>query len=480
MPDPETLHALLEHAGALKESGASKPVILDSIAEICARAGLHLGYDEYSTKKPERKGHIRINCICVRGRLTIPTDLSLHPLVHAPTTVENFFQGRTDLDTRRVIIFPQKRDGKVLNTLSCECNGVVIDPETWKVLALPPQTFNKMPKYAQVNDFLSQGLYRVCPISDGTLVTIYHWNHPTKGGIWCIASSQGHDVSPVFWMGPECYAEILYRMLDKEKLGMKLIRDHLEEGDCRLTFDKLDKSYSYTIGFRNHNFHPLLTDPEKIWDAHQCELYTCAVVHDKGITGQDETCIDTPARIQDLSTQGFLDKAPGEVTYGYALRSLDPKTTGVYSNVLVDTDLLRFIRRAMYGQPTLKKKLDHTNRLLHQVIRASLDRTTADTFHRLYPQFKETRRVLDQVIQETQDLIIHIHRTDTLHPHTDKVKQDDTPINVLARGILGHILRTHPHFQSHNSEAKVIVKSYLLLPDHAILYMPVVQSRMEG
>lgn len=477
MSGPQNLAELLEFAGKLKEDGASKPVILDSIADICSANGLYLGYDDHSEKP--KKNILRVNWVCVRGKMKITTDPSLQPVVHAPTTEAGFFQKRANLDPRRIIIFPQRRDDKSSNVLTHECNGVVIDPETWNVLALPPLAFKKSPKFGYVNDLLKKGLYRVCPVTDGTLVTIYHWEHPTKGGIWCLASNQGYDVSPTHWMGSKCYAEILFDMLDKEKLGVKIVRDYLEEGDCRLSFSKLDKNYSYTIGFRSHNFQPLLLDPERLWDIHQCDLSTCTIVSDKGITGCVEPTIDPPNRVQDLQTSGFLDKAPNEIMYGYTLRSTDVKETGVYSNVLIDTDLLRFIRRIMYGQPSLKKKLNCKNRFMHQAIRALLDHTISDTFLRLYPQCEELNKELNKLIQSVQERVISISRTDALHPFADKTPDDGSKIDIVARAIYGKIKTNVPRFNAHNREANVIVKSYLLVPDHAIIYVPILEELVD-
>lgn len=434
MSDPQSLAELLELARELRRTN-SKACILDTIAEICAAADLHLGYDG------------------------APFDDYRRAVVHAPTTKYHYFQ-RLELDIQRIILFPIGREST--NPLNTECNGVVIDTNEWRTLALPPPAFNRRPRHQVVDNFLKDSLYEITPIYDGTIITIYHW----KDGIWCLSTAQGHDVSERLWMGPETYAETVHRLLPAS-VDRQLVDGHL-------SFPGLDPSYSYTIGFRSHHYQPLLADPERVWDIQQSHLDSGTATFDRGFTGATAPRIQA-ASIAELKRGECLEAAPSEFCYGYTLRSTDPRVTGAHSHIILDTDLLRFIRRTMYRQPALKKALTHKTRLLHQVIRAILTPRDTPHFLRLYPQFAKYKPTVENLVTAVIDDIIQIHRAECLHQTPGAPSSPQ--IRVIAQGILGHIKRNCPRFQAHNDEARTIVRSYVLQPDTAILLLPIVASQ---
>ena len=110
--------------------------------------------------------------------------------------------------------------------------------------------------------------YDIIRVDDGTVVTLYKWNHPQHGSVWGMASNNGYDVSSLYWMGPMTYAEVFYDLALRRypefvaQTGMAIARTGKS---TRLTFTKLDPSFSYTVGFRHHNFHPVVEDPERMW-----------------------------------------------------------------------------------------------------------------------------------------------------------------------------------------------------------------------
>jgi hypothetical protein len=153
------------------------------------------------------------------------------------------------------------------------CNGLVLDARTWRALAVPPCAFNLRPSAKAVDPFLAEGLYDVIRADDGTVVTLYRWDHPTDGGVWALASSNGYDVSSLRWIGPRTYAEVVHDLAARlypafvAEAGLGLERT--PGGETRLTFARLDPAYCYTLGFRHHDFHPVRADPERLWQI-QC------------------------------------------------------------------------------------------------------------------------------------------------------------------------------------------------------------------
>ena len=182
----------------------------------------------------------------------------------------------------RIILSWDRRQTRSSALLRAECNGPVIDTRTWALLVAPPRAFNPHPKTKEVDRFLAApgdtGLYDVIRVYDGTVISLYRWTHPQKGPIWCLASSNGYDVSGLKWMGPKTYAEIVYEILSAkhpgftEATGLRLLRDHVCAGDVRLDLPALDPGRCYTFGFRHPNFHPLAADPSTVWNIQTVNL----------------------------------------------------------------------------------------------------------------------------------------------------------------------------------------------------------------
>lgn len=196
----------------------------------------------------------------------------------------------------RIIISCDRERVKAERTLRVECNGVIIDALEWRALAVPPRAFNPRPSVRRVNQHLADGHYRLIRVNDGTVVTLYRWNHPAVGPVWCLGTGNGYDVSAFRWMGDLCYAEIVHSLLSHtfsplrpeqgkaeggeappplsaaEALGCRLVRGLLGPDDVRLAFDGLDPAFSYTLGFRHPSFHPLVNDPFGIWNIQAVRL----------------------------------------------------------------------------------------------------------------------------------------------------------------------------------------------------------------
>ena len=149
-----------------------------------------------------------------------------------------------------------------------EFSGLLFDSESWLPLATPPPAFKLRPATDAVNALLVADAYDIIRVDDGTVVTLYKWNHPQHGKVWGMASNNGYDVSSLYWMGPMTYAEVFYDLAMRRypefvtQTGMGITRTGKS---TRLTFTKLDPSFSYTVGFRHHNFHPVVEDPERMW-----------------------------------------------------------------------------------------------------------------------------------------------------------------------------------------------------------------------
>ena len=160
--------------------------------------------------------------------------------------------------TRRVIL----RSNKIVKNVSqfhIEANGMIIDCNTWEVLVIPAGTPNHQFK-GMIRDF---NIYEAC---DGTTVTLYYWNDT-----WNIATSGAYDMSNVKWCGNKTYAEILFEVLSKYPEFVDTYKLKLVDGRLNMT---LDPKFSYTIGFRHHEFHQFKDDTDRVWQIQIANLAT--------------------------------------------------------------------------------------------------------------------------------------------------------------------------------------------------------------
>lgn len=189
------------------------------------------------------------------------------------------------------------RTAEAKNVRQCvfhtECNSIVIDALCWTLLALVPRPFASQAPPPSIPNQLEEGDYHIFHMDDGTLATLYHWMHPNRTGIWCMATTNGYDVSHLADLGGKPWAQSLYESMQRtmlpadtsaaggasadeasasagpisiaDKLGATLQMGLLGEGDCRISFKHLSPTACYTVTFRNFNIHPLVADPEGVW-----------------------------------------------------------------------------------------------------------------------------------------------------------------------------------------------------------------------
>jgi hypothetical protein len=372
--------------------------------------------------------------------------------------------------------------------LSAECNGAVLDGASWALLAAPPRAFVARPAARVVNRALAAarpseegetgvGLYDVIQVSDGTVVTLYHWRHPSKGPVWCLATSNAYDVSPLLWMGSKPYAELVFELLALHprfvaETGARLLRGFLCPGDVRLDFSCLDPSRCYTFGFRHPEFHPLAADPPAVWNIQAVDLATGRPSHasalapirggrrrpaesgglphiprqaafsradivrlalaagrgrgkSTGVKVGDFDLIsrtalaEAQAAISGASVPGLLPAAPGvhvsPFNYGFILRARDPGACGG-GDVLCESPLLRRVRQLVYLRPPrqIREKLDELSRLEYCALRAFLSVSDRADFLALFPAFAGRYAAYREFVENVIRQILLAYRQSSL------------------------------------------------------------------
>lgn len=391
-----------------------------------------------------------------------------------------------------------------------ECNGLVLDARTWHALAVPPCAFNLRPLAKVVDSALADDAYDIIGADDGTVVTLYHWIHPADGGVWALASSNGYDVSSLHWIGPLTYAEVFYDLVSKyypafaDEAGIGLTRS--SEGQTRLTFANLARDRSYTIGFRHHNFHPMLADPERMWQIQHAVLTGASprVVQHGGLPGIPDQKVSTSelkarvgttltlATLRNLGSNAFEEAVrligtsrdtgsplrAGELNYGYILRSRSPERTRDSSDLLVESPLLARIRKLAYERAPrlIRDKLTADERLEHNALRAYLTANERLAFLALFPNWAPKFQAYEEFTSNVVHLVVHAMRQRTMAPASREPAMRSTTGQV-ARALLDHISRyeSPPPF---NRDTDSIVRDYVVSPEYAYLFLRALRSTL--
>jgi hypothetical protein len=418
----------------------------------------------------------------------------------------------------RLVLSGDKRGGGAArgrnNPLYYECNGLVIDARTWRALAIPPNAFSGRPSAKAIDGFLAENLYDIIRVDDGTVVTLYNWEHPTDGPTWALASSNGYDVSSLCWIGPLTYAAVFHDIAQRlypaftAETGMTL--EARADGTTRLNFTNLDRARCYTVGFRHHNFHPMKADPERMWQIQSTDLSGAApqVIfsgNGRGLPGVPDQHVyaddsfgssalggealsleslraigsNALARAAAYAAQfaagevpsGQPGTLPTELNYGYILRSRDPARTREHSDFLVETPLLGRIRKIVYERAprSVRDSLVAADRLEYNAMRAFLTATERGDFLALYPDWTARFQAYEEFVNNVIHLVIHATRQRALAPMSREPSLK-SPTGQVARALLDHICRFEKLTAFHK-DTESIVRDYVINPEYALLFL---------
>lgn len=391
-----------------------------------------------------------------------------------------------------------------------ECNGIVLDADTWRPLAVPPAAFNHHPNRGAVDALLAENLYDAIRVDDGTVITLYRWNHPTGGPRWAMASSNGYDVSGLLWCGPLTYAEVFADLVRRlypaaaTETGMSIVRG---AGGTRLDFANLDPRFCYTVGFRHHNFHPLRDDPERIWQIQAADVSNPAFPVSHGAVGipgiPHQATVDLGAifgvptfasivragETAVATAEAFIAKnrvekrspAPGgalpiELHYGFILRSRDRARTLQYSDILVGSPLLERVRKVVYERApaAVRDTLSAEDRLEYNALRAYLTNTDRAAFLALYPDWAAKYQIYEEFTNNVVQIMVHTLRQRAMMPSSSEPNLK-SPTGHIARAILAH-LSERDSLPPFNKDTASVVRDHVVQPGYAYLFLGVLRK----
>lgn len=341
--------------------------------------------------------------------------------------------------------------GLITLTIHSEANGIVLlcdlDAEfQWSVLVMPPRTLTtKYNKRKLISNIKS---YTISPMNDGTIISLYYYDNK-----WRISTTRGYDMGPNKWLSTKTYDEIIAIVLAKYDIS----------------FDELDSSSYYTIGFHHPEYHPFVNDITA-WSINFVDEskkgigklpQQLSVTFPKNFT--NEQIFNALQNNNYGAMANYITS--GKIHYGYILRYND-------SNILLESDLFQNIKYIYYKHPKIfnernteninKQLLDPTTRNLFVALRAYMNPEKKYVALSLFSHFKELYSSFDEMISEAAlNVLLKIQ---------DNKLQIKSSLNNVITLVSNHITLVGG-FDPQASESKSIAMDFLTDPRYIYAYL---------
>jgi hypothetical protein len=293
---------------------------------------------------------------------------------------------KCNYDDNVIIYYPVQRNKPYhTNEYVRECNGLILSRNGYKPLVVPPRTLISNINTDICNNYLHQGYYHIYKVNDGTCFNLYYFAER-----WFISTNKGFDMNHVKW-GNKTYQEIITECLNMYSLTWESFTSMLDINRC------------YSMGFKHPNFHKFLGKSENqiksLW-------FIQSVVTDE--KSEQYLWASDKSPFEDIPNQEFYTKVvnnftelykismnalnnynkTGEICYGFILRSVDSNITNNYSDLLIESSLLKSIRKFWYSNYIIeachKNKWEKDQTIL---LNAYLNIETRSMFTKLFPQY---------------------------------------------------------------------------------------------
>lgn len=403
------------------------------------------------------------------------------PPVTAPARPKSPAATVTHQMMTKILITGNRKMSHKWTDVSYKCNGLIVDPRTWSYLVVPIQSFNCHPSAEIVERMIANGDYNYLPARDATIFNIYSWTLPNGKHQWALGTTNGHDVSRLVQMGAKTYAELLYITANKLYPDFVAAAGMTLKEDGFLDFANLSRDFCYTIGMRCHSLHPLLNDPEGLWQIQSVNLKTLDVYPDlltilpvqesaplttsfKALKAQ---CADALTQALDFMRTVTDVTIPAETpaqpfNYGYILQATK-RDIGMYGSLLIPSPLLDAVRKYVYSVPQ-ELKISSEEKMSYNALQAFFCGNWTQ-FSTLFPVWEPFGKKFERTIDSLVPIIVHIMRQ---KEQMAKEPISDTPRNVAAKKIVDDIL-SREKISGFSKYTPDVIRDYVRSPNYIML-----------
>jgi len=340
-----------------------------------------------------------------------------------PNYIGSNFENLSCLDNApyfRMVLSTKRNKANFSTPLVRESNGAIIIIEQsdlsvrCRLLTRPAHDCNpKITNYQQVNNSIRNGLYDIYRINDGTTVNISYMNH-TK--TWIFSSKNGFDWAQVEW---------------RNRINGEIV-DEVLKGYPGFSFDKLNPSKTYTIGFRHPAHHPFGTSTDtSACFSQSADLRTGVTSNSEsiGLPTQERARVHSQGSkywqaMQALAKSALDDyikadaKQPIRPFFGFILRSKECERTKHYSDIIIESSLMNEIRKAIYQAPYIANKVElaeykaNFKNMMFVQVESYLDTKKRALYERLFPQWVSLYTQYDDIVTEGVDQVYQLLSAD--------------------------------------------------------------------
>jgi hypothetical protein len=338
-----------------------------------------------------------------------------------------------------------------------ECNGTVVDSETWKVIAKSPPalTSAKQLDNRTINALLAKNSYNIHYAQDGTITTLYYY-----GGVWNMATARAYDVSMFKWLGTKTYAEGFAEAAANTKDSLASIMFNPQTG--HLEIEGLDTNKCHTIGFRHSDFHPLPGDVSRIWHVRSMVIETGVIEY----ANEHTTYTGLRRNMRDLHDGANGGNVADGSAYGLILRPKDGGC-GEHANIIVHSNLMASLERMLYnriprriaGDLNTHERIDYA--ALHAFMHFGNDKRK---FIELFPQYSDRYTRFDSFFASLTSRVSTLIRDGKKAPKHDDIIQD------IAEKLAEYI-QAQSCINAFDPDAAKVVKDYTMRNEYALLYI---------
>jgi hypothetical protein len=319
------------------------------------------------------------------------------------------FSIKVNFDGDRILFISTGNDVKTttynyINEVRNECNGLIVAANTWKPLVVPPKKLRSTYNADNVNTNINQGLYRFYKVKEGTTVNLYYSDK------WIISTTNGYDMNNVKW-NQNTYQENFTKCISGLSLTWESFTAQLEQHKC------------YTFGFRTSDIHKFQTtddiwfiqsvnlcpfDDDYLWANDTSPIASIKTQEMIDIYEENINNCSDLVKITSKSIDNYLNTK--EINLGYIIRAVNNKIVGSDTDIIIESDLFKFIKNTWYDNPVIKycneNKIDRDSFItLNYLLEHYLDNSNTyaiELFQSIFPDYQD---LIDEYMEKIEDVV---------------------------------------------------------------------------
>ena len=274
-----------------------------------------------------------------------------------------------DSNYKRVMFISNRYKSDFTNPISAETNGIITEYDTlnnkFTILMVPIFNFNSNKiKMINIENFYNQQLYNVHKVYDGTIINLYYYNNK-----WRISTNKGYDLTDLLITYKNTYYQIFLEISKQYiNFNIDLLEKHksytfvMKYSDKHL-FSEINSVNNYLIFMRsiditelNNNNKLIINENEQLGLPIQekYENISYNILHYNNKQSNNNYLYYLKNKEKNYNYKP---------NFGYILTSKNINITQQYSNIFLESLLLKNIRKLIYDYNYLPDsiKLHNTN-----------------------------------------------------------------------------------------------------------------------